>query len=61
MNIEQAQREVRRVYACGFPGLLISSLVWFLSAILGTYLSWTAAMWTLIVGGACIFPCLEGL
>lgn len=59
MDIEAAQAEVRRVYAGGFPGLLISGLVWFVSAALGSWWSWSAAMWALVIGGAFIFICLE--
>lgn len=59
MDIASAQAEVRRVYSGGFPGLLISSAVWFASAVLGTWWSWPAAMWSLVIGGAFIFLCLE--
>ncbi len=60
MDIGAAQRDVRRVYSGGFPGLLISACVWLLSAVLGTWVSWQAAMWTLVLGGAFIFFSLEG-
>jgi len=59
MEISEAQREVRQVYAGGFPGLLISSLVWFASSVLGSWVSWRAAMWTLVIGGPSIFLGLE--
>lgn len=61
MQIEDAQREVRKVYSGGFPGLAISACVWFASAALGSWVSWQAAMWMLIIGGAFIFFCLEML
>lgn len=59
MEISEAQRDVRRVYVGGFPGLLVSSAVWFISAILGSWVSWQAAMWTLVIGGPFIFFSLE--
>lgn len=59
MEVEAAQREVRRVYAGGFPGLVISGSVWLVAAALGTWLSWQAAMWALVVGGASVFFLLE--
>lgn len=59
MEICEAQREVRRTCIGGFPGLLISSLVWLVSAVLATWVSWRAAMWTLVLGGVFIFLCLE--
>lgn len=60
MSIEAAQREVRNTYVGGFPGQFISSLVWFLSAILAAWVSWSAARWALIIGGVFIFLLLEG-
>lgn len=59
MDVAAAQAEVRRVYAGGFPGLLLSSVVWLVSATLGTWWSWSAAMWSLVLGGAFIFLALE--
>ncbi|HEX6930404.1 MAG TPA: hypothetical protein VF267_14200 [Gammaproteobacteria bacterium] len=59
MQIDAAQREVRRVYAGGFPGLAISACVWLIAAALGTWVSWQVAMWTLVIGGALIFFTLE--
>lgn len=59
MHIADAQREVRLAYMGGGPGLLISSAVWFLAAAGGSWLSWNAAMWILLVGGALIFFLLE--
>lgn len=59
MDLETAQRDVRQRYVGGFPGLLISSVVWFVSASLATWTSWQAAMWALVVGGAFVFFGLE--
>lgn len=59
MEISEAQREVRQVYAGGFPGLLLSSVVWFISSMYGSWVSWQAAMWALVIGGLFIFFALE--
>ncbi|HLU61635.1 MAG TPA: hypothetical protein VKZ99_04725 [Gammaproteobacteria bacterium] len=59
MSLDDARREARCIYVCGAPGQLISSLVWFLSAALGTWVSWRAAMWALVAGGIFIFVALE--
>lgn len=59
MEISEAQREVRQVYVGGFPGLLLSSTVWFVSAMLGSWVSWQAAMCALVIGGPLIFLALE--
>lgn len=61
MHVEDAQRDVRRAYAGGFPGLLISACVWLVAAGLGSWISWEAAMWALVFGGAFIFFALEFL
>src|SRR5690606_17041772 len=59
MSLDDARREARCIYVCVAPGQLISSLVWFLSAALGTWVSWRAAMWALVAGGIFIFVALE--
>lgn len=60
MTLPEAQRDVRRTYIGGLPGLLISAFVWLVSAALATWVGWHAAMWALVVGGALIFIGLEG-
>jgi hypothetical protein len=37
MDIEDAQREVRSVFIGGFCGHLVSSVIWLVSAALGTW------------------------
>jgi hypothetical protein len=37
MDIQDAQREVRSVYIGGFWGQLVSSVIWLVSAALGTW------------------------
>lgn len=61
MNLVDAQREVREVFIGGFPGQFISGLVWLLSVSLGAWVSWQAAMWTLVLGGIFIFFALEAV
>ena len=56
MNISDAQRDVRSDFLGGFPGQLVSSLVWLLSAVLATWQSPKSAIIALVVGGFFIFP-----
>jgi len=56
VNISDAQRDVRNVFLSGFPGQLVSSLVWFVSAVLATWQSPKSAIIALLVGGFFIFP-----
>lgn len=56
MNISDAQKDVRSVFFGGFAGQLVSSLVWFVSAVLATWHSTKSAIIALVVGGFFIFP-----
>jgi hypothetical protein len=56
MEIMQAQRDVRITYLGGFAGQIVSSGVWFLSAIGATWFSFRAAVLLLLIGGFFIFP-----
>jgi hypothetical protein len=56
MDVHDAQREMRLVYIGGFWGQLISSMIWLLSACLGTWVSPRASILTVIIGGFFIFP-----
>ena len=56
MDIRDAQREVRSVYVGGFWGQLVSSVIWLVSAALGTWLSPRASILTAVIGGFFIFP-----
>lgn len=56
MEISQAQRDVRDVYANGSYGQLVSGIVWLLAAAASTAVSHTAGMVALLAGGALIFP-----
>ena len=56
MLIVEAQSEVRRVYAGGFYGQLVSAVVWFSAAATSTWVSMGAAVAVLFLGGTLIFP-----
>lgn len=56
MDIQDAQREVRFVYIGGFGGQLVSSVIWLVSAALGTWVSPKASILTVVIGGFFIFP-----
>jgi hypothetical protein len=56
VNISDAQRDVRNVFLGGFPGQLVSSLVWLVSAVLATWQSPKSAIIALVAGGFFIFP-----
>jgi hypothetical protein len=56
MLVQDAQREVRTVFAGGFWGQLVSSAIWLASAALGLWVTPRAAIVTLVVGGFFIFP-----
>ena len=56
MEIRDAQRDVRTVYLGSFPGLIVSSAIWFASAATGTWSRAGLAMWVLVLGGTFIYP-----
>jgi hypothetical protein len=56
MHVEDAQREGREVFIGGFAGQLVSSILWFLSAALSTWVSTRAGIIVLVLGGVFIFP-----
>ncbi len=56
MHVEDAQNEVRAVFMGGFPGQLVSGILWLLSAAMSTWLSIRAGIIVLVVGGMFIFP-----
>jgi hypothetical protein len=56
MNISEAQRDVRTTFLAGFPGHLIVSAIWLVSAAFATWGTKREAIFTLAVGGAFIFP-----
>ena len=56
MLVQDAQREVRTVFAGGFWGQLVSSIIWLASAALATWVSPKAAIWTAVTVGFFIYP-----
>lgn len=56
LTLADAQRDVRTTFLGGFAGQLVAACIWAASAALGTWSSPRAAILTLAVGGAFIFP-----
>src|SRR5215475_11447439 len=61
MDIQDAQREVRYVYIGGFWGQLVSSIIWLVSAALGTWVTPKASILSVVIGGFFIFPLTQML
>ncbi len=61
MEIAEAQRDVRQLYRGGFFGQLVSGAVWLVAAGMGTFVSPTAGMVSLLLGGILIFPLTTAL
>jgi hypothetical protein len=56
MDIQDAQREVRFVYIGGFVAHLVLSVIWLVSASLGTWVTPKASILAVIIGGFFSFP-----
>jgi hypothetical protein len=61
VDIQDAQREVRSVYVGGFWGQLVSSVIWLVSAALGTWVTPKASILTVVIGGFFIFALTQML
>jgi hypothetical protein len=61
MDIQDAQREVRSVYIGGFWGQLVSSVIWLVSAALGTWVTPKASILAIVIAGFFIFPITQML
>jgi hypothetical protein len=59
MIVEEAQREIRTVYLGGFPGSIVSGLLWLVSAALATWVSPAHGIVALAAGGVFIFPATQ--
>lgn len=55
-SIERAQSNMSIGHAYGFIGILVSSIIWFISALVSASYSPMAAIWSLLIGGALISP-----
>jgi hypothetical protein len=55
MDIQDAQHEVRSVYVGGFWGQLVSSVIWLVSAALGTWVTPKSSILVVVIGGFFIF------
>lgn len=53
---EEQQHEMRHAYYDGAPGVLVSGLVWMAAALVCYQLGINKAVWTLLIGGALIYP-----
>lgn len=53
---EEQQTEMRHAYYDGAPGILVSGLVWIAAAVVCYMLGISQAVWTLLIGGALIYP-----
>ena len=56
MDIRDAQRESRSVYIGGFVGQLVTSVIWLVSAALGTWVTPKASILAIVIAGFFIFP-----
>jgi len=61
MDVQDAQQEMRFVYVGGFWGQLVSSIIWLISATLGTWVSPKASILAVVIGGFFIFPLTQML
>ncbi|WP_296001603.1 hypothetical protein [Rugamonas sp.] len=53
---EDQQKEMRHAYFDGAPGILVSGLVWIAAALVCHLLGMRLSVWTLLIGGALIYP-----
>ena len=61
MDTEDAQREMRFIYVGGFWGQLVVSVIWLVSAALGTWVTPRASILAVVIGGFFIFPVTQML
>lgn len=50
------QADMRHAHYHGAPGVAVSALVWIAAAIVCHLVGVKAAIWTLLIGGTCIYP-----
>lgn len=54
--IKYAQLDMQEAYLAGYPGIIISGVVWLISGLVSIYSSPKEAIWTLLIGGMFIHP-----
>jgi hypothetical protein len=59
MTVSEAQREVRTNFHCGYPGQIVSGVLWLVSAALATWGSRRGAILAIVIGGTFIFPATQ--
>jgi|SRR5262245_21921315 len=59
MTVEEGQREVRTVFLGGFPGTLVTAVLWLASAAAATWATTRLGILILVLGGAFIFPMMQ--
>ncbi len=55
-HLKNAQQDMRVAYLHGYPGVIVSGMVWLISALVALYVSPDKAVWALLVGGVFIHP-----
>ncbi|HSD09082.1 DUF7010 family protein [Flavobacterium sp.] len=55
-NVKVAQTEMRNNHMNGTTGIIVSGLIWLTSGFVASSYSSKQAVWTLLVGGALIYP-----
>lgn len=55
-TIKQAQTDMCQAHANGSIGIIVSGIMWLLSATISYYYSASQAVWTLLIGGMFIYP-----
>ncbi|WP_242928631.1 DUF7010 family protein [Pontibacter vulgaris] len=55
-HLQNAQRNMRDAYQNGYPGVVVSGMVWLVSALVAIYVSPNKAVFTLLIGGVFIHP-----
>lgn len=56
ITLEKAQTDMCKGYAFGSLGIVISGMMWLVSALVSHYYSPKLAIWSLLIGGALISP-----
>ena len=56
MNFKELQKDMRVAYAGGGTGILVSSIIWFASGLVGIYSTKEISILTFFLGGMLIYP-----